>query len=48
MKIILNKCYGGFDVSDKAYELYTEKKGISLYRYWDDCKNKKCTRVLVL
>lgn len=41
MKIILNKCYGGFDVSDKAYELYAEKKGISLYRYWDDYKNGK-------
>lgn len=40
MKIILNKCYGGFDVSDKAYELYAEKKGISLYRYWDDYKSK--------
>ncbi len=41
MKIILNKCYGGFGVSDKAYELYAEKKGISLYRYWDDYKNEK-------
>ena len=41
MKIILNKCYGGFDVSDKAYELYAEKKGISLYRYYNDYKNKK-------
>lgn len=41
MKIILNKCYGGFDVSDKAYELYAEKKGITLYRYVDDYKNKK-------
>ena len=41
MKIILNKCYGGFDVSDEAYELYAEKRGISLYRYWDDYKNKK-------
>ena len=40
MKIILNKCYGGFDVSDKAYELYAEKRGISIYRYWDDYKNK--------
>lgn len=35
MKIILNKCYGGFNVSDKAYELYAKKKGISLYRYYD-------------
>lgn len=41
MKIILNKCYGGFDVSEKAYELYAEKKGVSLYRYWGDYKNEK-------
>lgn len=41
MKIILNKCYGGFDVSDKAYELYAKKKGITLYRYHEDYKNKK-------
>lgn len=41
MKIILNKCYGGFDVSDEAYELYAEKKGLTLYRYIDDYRNKK-------
>lgn len=33
MKVILNKCYGGFDVSHKGYELYAKKKGISLYVY---------------
>lgn len=33
MKVILNKCYGGFDVSDEAYKLYAKKKGIELYRY---------------
>ena len=33
MKVILNKCYGGFDVSDAAYELYAKKKGITLYEY---------------
>lgn len=41
MKIILNKCYGGFDVSDEAYELYAKKRGISLYRYYNDYDNKK-------
>lgn len=41
MKIILNKCYGGFDISDEAYELYAEKKGLTLYRYYDDYKNKQ-------
>lgn len=35
MKIILNKCYGGFNVSDEAHELYAKKKGITLYRYYD-------------
>lgn len=32
-KVILNKCYGGFDVSDKAYQLYAKKKGVELFRY---------------
>ena len=44
MKIILNKCYGGFDVSDKAYELYAEKKGLTLYRYYDDYENKTLSK----
>lgn len=46
MKIILNKCYGGFDVSDEAYELYAEKKGLTLYPYWDDFKNEKMQKGL--
>lgn len=33
MKVILNKCFGGFDVSDEAYSLYAKKKGLKLYRY---------------
>lgn len=33
MKIILNKCYGGFSPSHAAYLLYAEKKGIPLYMY---------------
>lgn len=36
MKVILNKCYGGFSVSDEAYELYAKKKGLKLYRYGVD------------
>ena len=32
-KVILNKCYGGFDVSDKGYQLYAKKKGLQLFRY---------------
>ena len=43
MKIILNKCYGGFDVSKEAYMLYAKKKGLSLYQYASDFTNfKKC------
>jgi len=28
MKIVINKCYGGFGLSDKAFERYLELKGI--------------------
>ena len=35
MKVILNKCYGGFGVSDAGYQLYADKKGLPLYRYVD-------------
>lgn len=33
MKVILNKCYGGFDVSYKGHQLYAEKKNLPLYAY---------------
>lgn len=43
MKIILNKCFGGFDVSKEAYMLYAKKKGLNLYLYANDFINpKKC------
>jgi len=33
-KVILNKCFGGFDVSPQAYQLYAIYKGYShLYKY---------------
>ena len=31
MKIVINKCYGGFGLSDKAMRRYAEIKGITLY-----------------
>lgn len=33
MKVILNKCYGGFGVSDAGYRLYAQKKGADLFAY---------------
>ena len=33
MKVILNKCYGGFGCSDACYRLYAQKKGIEVYPY---------------
>lgn len=33
MKIILNKCYGGFDISTAGYKLYARKKNKPLYIY---------------
>ena len=41
-KIILNKCYGGFELSRKAYELYAKKKGLELYTYTMTIENNKC------
>ena len=41
-KIILNKCYGGFELSKKAYELYAKKKGLELYTYTMTIENNKC------
>ena len=29
MKIVINKCYGGFGLSEEAEELYVQKKNIS-------------------
>lgn len=40
-KIILNKGYGGFDLSKKAYELYAKKKGLELYTYTMTIENNK-------
>jgi len=39
-KIILNKCYGGFDVSDEAYRLYAKRKGLELFCYKPDFSQK--------
>ena len=41
MKVILNKRYGGFGVSQEAYELYAKKKGIEIFSYKLECRNDK-------
>ena len=41
MKLILNKCYGGFDVSKEAYMLYAKKKGLTLYLYESNFVDRK-------
>lgn len=33
MKIAINKCYGGFTLSDKAIEMIMKRKGLKCYRY---------------
>lgn len=34
MKIVINRCYGGFGLSKKATEMYAEKKGITDLGTW--------------
>ncbi len=35
-EIVINVCYGGFGLSDKAENLYAEKSGFKIYRYkWE-------------
>ena len=33
MKIAINKCYGGFSLSDKAIGMIMKRKGLKCYRY---------------
>jgi len=37
MKIIINRCYGGYGLSEKAVMLYAKLKGLTLYPDSDDC-----------
>lgn len=40
MKIILNKCFGGFGFSPKVYVEYAKRKGIDLFVYDEKHSNK--------
>ena len=33
MKVVVNRCFGGFGLSDEAENLYALKKGFKLFRY---------------
>ena len=33
MKVVINKCYGGFSLSDEAIEMYLALKGKKYYKY---------------
>jgi len=36
MKIVINNCHGGFNLSNEAIARYIELKGLKLYSHWDD------------
>lgn len=35
MKIVINMCYGGFCLSEKAIELYIQQKGLTVFKHND-------------
>ena len=46
MKVVINRCYGGFSLSFEAYKLIAKRKGWTLatdYRDWET--DRKSTRL---
>ena len=41
MKIAINRCYGGFQLSDKAIGMLMKRKGLECHRYKRDYKDNK-------
>lgn len=35
MKLVINRCYGGFGLSEEAIQLYAQRKGLTLFREQD-------------
>lgn len=40
MKVVINQCYGGFGLSDKAFERYLGIKGIAFESYVTEYDNR--------
>ena len=36
MKVVINDCHGGFQLSNEAIELYIKLKGLDLFKHYDE------------
>jgi len=35
MKVVINSCHGGFDLSEEAIDRYNELRGLKFYKHYD-------------
>ena len=49
MKVVINRCFGGFGLSEQAEQLYKERKGITdpNWFYWEIARNDEVLVELV-